>query len=116
MTDRWWIAIVVHDSWKLVGQWFAEDSARTTVRELCEHGIYARALEASEEEPVAVFMSRVESEPIHEATDIVKDCGCGERYTRAAWYRLRFIGYQSDSPRLELRNCSRCGSTRAIPA
>lgn len=44
----------------------------------------------------------------------LKDCSCCKRtYDLDSWKTLNFVGYQPDDelPVLELRNCSKCGST-----
>jgi len=44
----------------------------------------------------------------------IKQCACGESYTKAEWKELRFVGEQKlDDGKLELRDCV-CGSTIAI--
>lgn len=42
-------------------------------------------------------------------------CSCGKRFDRPAWNQLPRVGVQYDGEvHLELRNCDRCGSTRAV--
>jgi hypothetical protein len=47
-----------------------------------------------------------------------KKCACGHQISEEGWEDLRYVGVQrsgfDDSPDLELRNCSACGSTIAI--
>jgi hypothetical protein len=50
-----------------------------------------------------------------------KQCGCGRKYTVAEWGALPIRGHidvpedgHGPSERLQLRNCSRCGSTIAV--
>jgi hypothetical protein len=46
----------------------------------------------------------------------VKRCSCEQTYSLAQWNALKLVGYQDvDGVRLELRQCSTCGSTIAIP-
>jgi hypothetical protein len=48
---------------------------------------------------------------------VAKVCPCGKGYRAEAWALLAFKGLQAglgDAP-LALRNCSRCGSTLALP-
>jgi len=48
-----------------------------------------------------------------------KTCGCcGESYSEEAWEELKYRGIQEGSYNtsdLELRNCSKCSSTMAVP-
>lgn len=48
-----------------------------------------------------------------------KSCSCGAKITDDEWEKLKYVGIQQGVPQhaipdLELRNCSRCGSTLAI--
>lgn len=43
---------------------------------------------------------------------VIKVCSCGRCFSRTLWERLRFVGMQGQ---LELRNCTRCRSTLALP-
>jgi len=48
-----------------------------------------------------------------------KTCGCGEVFSEHQWENLRYVGVQKmpadyGLPDMELRNCSRCGSTMAV--
>jgi hypothetical protein len=49
---------------------------------------------------------------------IIKQCGCGARYTLAGWFKLRYRGIQRQigGPDLELRDCGNhpCKSTLAL--
>lgn len=44
------------------------------------------------------------------------NCSCGAHYTRREWATLRYVGQQDDGEGgwLELRDCSRCGSTISV--
>jgi hypothetical protein len=45
-----------------------------------------------------------------------RECGCGHSYTRAQWLGLTTRGVQRDpTGDLNLRDCSGCGSTLAMP-
>ena len=56
------------------------------------------------------------AEAIANRTNTVLKCGCGTHYNRMGWEALKLIGTQDDGDGglLELRNCAKCGSTRAI--
>lgn len=46
----------------------------------------------------------------------VKRCVCGRHWDALAWRELPYVGVQEfeDAPRLELRQCDKCGSTLAV--
>lgn len=46
----------------------------------------------------------------------VKRCVCGRHWDAPGWRELPYVGVQEfeDAPRLELRQCDKCGSTLAI--
>lgn len=47
---------------------------------------------------------------------MVKRCVCGRAWSADAWRELPYVGIQEfeDAPRLELRQCDKCGSTLAL--
>lgn len=56
------------------------------------------------------------ADPRDAAASAVKKCVCGRQWDAAAWRELPYVGVQEfeDAPRLELRQCDKCGSTLAL--
>ena len=56
------------------------------------------------------------ADPRGAASTVVKRCVCGREWTAETWRELPYVGIQEfeDSPRLELRQCDKCGSTLAL--
>ncbi len=55
---------------------------------------------------------------VRHASAVMKRCACGEVFTREQWSDLPFIGAMTGArgEQMELRNCTSCGSTIAVPA
>lgn len=65
-------------------------------------------------EPISADNERGLCRPCDPEQDVIKECGCGLRYTRAQWETLEYVGKHPDPVEpLELRNCI-CGSTIAV--
>ena len=63
-----------------------------------------------------LLAASVEREDVKPA-DVVNTChvSCGMVHTKTSWPLLQLVGIQADPDGdLELRNCSKCGSTRAV--
>jgi hypothetical protein len=56
------------------------------------------------------------ADPRDAPPDVVKRCVCGRAWSLSTWRELPYVGIQEfeDSPRLELRQCDKCGSTLAL--
>lgn len=57
-----------------------------------------------------------DSAPGSPTAGAVKRCVCGRHWDACAWRELPYVGVQEfeDAPRLELRQCDKCGSTLAL--
>ncbi len=57
-----------------------------------------------------------ESTPGAPPSGAVKRCVCGRHWSAETWRELPYVGVQEfeDVPRLELRQCDKCGSTLAL--
>jgi hypothetical protein len=75
---------------------------------------HKRATQAVDERRTPTPMA--ESTPGAPPAGAVKRCVCGQNWDAEAWRELPYVGVQEfeDAPRLELRQCDKCGSTLAL--
>jgi hypothetical protein len=63
-------------------------------------------------------MSAINAGIVETDMKVVSKCRCGRSYTLTEWKKLQYVGIMDDrdigGEIIELRNCSKCGSTIAI--